>query len=112
MLAEQSSHIFAAELAGAAVHSGLVQRSIESPCGRFTGERARAKLRDWGSFHSPRTALLALEDTQQTPVSAAPCDRLGSWLRPACVRWITTASGSARITRQPGSWQRPWMAQA
>jgi threonine aldolase len=30
VLAEESSHVFGAELAGAAVHSGLAQRSIES----------------------------------------------------------------------------------
>jgi threonine aldolase len=63
VLAEDSSHLFAAELAGAAVHSGLAQRSIESSSGRFTAEQVRAKLRDWGRFHTPRTTVLALEDT-------------------------------------------------
>jgi threonine aldolase len=63
LLAEESSHVFAAELAGAAVHSGLAQRSIESPSGRFSGDQVRAKLRDWGNFHTPRTTLLVLEDT-------------------------------------------------
>jgi threonine aldolase len=63
LLAEESSHVFAAELGGAAVHSGLAQRAIESPSGRFTGDQVRAKLRDWGRFHTPRTTLLVLEDT-------------------------------------------------
>lgn len=63
MLAEESSHLFAAELAGAAVHSGLATRSIEAPSGRFTAEQVRAKLRDWGRFHTPPTTLLAIEDT-------------------------------------------------
>jgi threonine aldolase len=63
MLAEESSHLFAAELAGAAVHSGVATRGIEAPSGRFTAQQVRAKLRDWGRFHTPRTTLLALEDT-------------------------------------------------
>jgi threonine aldolase len=63
MLAEESSHLFAAELAGAAVHSGVATRCIEAPGGRFTAEQVRAKLRDWGRFHTPRTTLLAVEDT-------------------------------------------------
>jgi threonine aldolase len=63
ILAEESSHIFAAELGGAAVHSGLAQRAITSETGRFSGDQVTARLRDWGRFHTPRTTLLALEDT-------------------------------------------------
>jgi threonine aldolase len=63
VLAEESSHLFAAELGGAAVHSGLSTRSIEAPSGRFTAEQVRAKLRDWGRSHTPRTTVLAVEDT-------------------------------------------------
>jgi threonine aldolase len=58
LLAEESSHIVGAELGGPAVHSGLAQRSIESESGRFTPAQVRAKLRDWGSFHTPATTLL------------------------------------------------------
>jgi threonine aldolase len=63
LLAEESSHVIAAELAGAAVHSGVAQRSLESANGRFTPDQVRGKLRDWGSFHTPKTTLLILEDT-------------------------------------------------
>ncbi|HEY1566574.1 MAG TPA: GntG family PLP-dependent aldolase [Solirubrobacteraceae bacterium] len=63
ILAEESSHLFAAELGGAAVHSGLSTRPIEASSGRFTAQQVRAKLRDWGRFHTPRTTLLAVEDT-------------------------------------------------
>jgi threonine aldolase len=63
MLADESSHLFAAELAGAAVHSGVATRGIEAPSGRFTAEQVRAKLRDWGHYHTPKTTLLAVEDT-------------------------------------------------
>ena len=63
MLAEESSHLFAAELGGVAVHSGVSTRSIAAPSGRFTPEQVRAKLRDWGRFHTPPTTLLAVEDT-------------------------------------------------
>jgi threonine aldolase len=66
VLAEEASHVFGAELGGAAVHSGLAQRSIESETGRFTPEQVRAKLRDWGSFHTPATALLVVEDTHNS----------------------------------------------
>jgi threonine aldolase len=66
VLAEESSHVFGAELAGAAVHSGLAQRSIESENGRFTPEQVRAKLRDWGSFHTPPTSVLVVEDTHNS----------------------------------------------
>jgi threonine aldolase len=66
LLAEESSHIFGAELGGAAVHSGLAQRSIESENGRFAPEQVRAKLRDWGSFHTPATTVIALEDTHNS----------------------------------------------
>ena len=55
LLAEESSHVFGAELAGAAVHSGLAQRAIESEDGRFTPAQVRAKIRDWGSHHTPTT---------------------------------------------------------
>jgi threonine aldolase len=63
VLAEESSHLFAAELGGAAVHSGLAQRSIVSASGRFSGDDVRGRLRDWGRFHTPRTTVVALEDT-------------------------------------------------
>jgi threonine aldolase len=66
LLAEESSHVFGAELGGAAVHSGLAQRSIESENGRFTPEELRAKLRDWGSFHTPATTLVVVEDTHNS----------------------------------------------
>ncbi len=66
VLAEESSHLFGAELGGAAVHSGLAQRSIESENGRFTAEQVRGKLRDWGSNHTPATTVLAVEDTHNS----------------------------------------------
>jgi threonine aldolase len=66
LLAEESSHIVGAELGGPAVHSGLAQRSIESETGRFTPAQVRAKLRDWGSFHTPATTLLVVEDTHNS----------------------------------------------
>jgi threonine aldolase len=66
VLAEDSSHIFGAELGGAAVHSGLAQRSIVSEDGRFTPDQIRGKLRDWGSFHTPATTVLVVEDTHNS----------------------------------------------
>ena len=63
ILAEEGAHVFSAEQGGLAVHSGLAQRPIEAPSGRFTAEQVRAKLRDWGRFHTPRATVLAVEDT-------------------------------------------------
>src|SRR5205814_10287830 len=33
---------------------------------RFTPEQVRAKLRDWGSFHTPATTVLVVEDTHNS----------------------------------------------
>ena len=66
VLAEEASHIFGAELAGAAVHSGLAHRPIESENGRFRPEQVRAKIRDWGSHHTPATTVLVVEDTHNS----------------------------------------------
>src|SRR2546422_11441711 len=49
VLAEESSHVFGAELAGAAVHSGLAHRPIRSENGRLTPEPVGAKNRHSGS---------------------------------------------------------------
>jgi threonine aldolase len=45
------------------VHSGLAQRPIDAPSGRFTADQVSAKLRDWGRFHTPRATVLSVEDT-------------------------------------------------
>ena len=66
VLAEESSHVFGAELAGAAVHSGLAHRPIESENGRFTPDQVRTKIRDWGSHHTPATTVLVVEDTHNS----------------------------------------------
>jgi threonine aldolase len=66
VLAEEASHVFGAELGGAAVHSGLAHRPIESENGRFTPEQVRAKIRDWGSHHTPATTVLVVEDTHNS----------------------------------------------
>jgi threonine aldolase len=63
MLAEDGAHVFSAEQGGVAVHSGLAQRPIEAPSGRFTADQVRAKLRDWGALHTPRATVLSIEDT-------------------------------------------------
>jgi threonine aldolase len=66
VLAEESSHVFGAELGGAAVHSGLAHRAIESETGRFTPDQVRAKIRDWGSHHTPATTVVVVEDTHNS----------------------------------------------
>jgi threonine aldolase len=63
ILAEEGAHVFSAEQGGVAVHSGLAQRPIEAPSGRFTATQVRSKLRDWGRFHTPTATVLSVEDT-------------------------------------------------
>jgi threonine aldolase len=63
ILAEEGAHVFSAEQGGLAVHSGLAQRPIDAPSGRFTAAQVRAKLRDWGRFHTPQATVLSVEDT-------------------------------------------------
>lgn len=63
ILAEEGAHVFCAEQGGVAVHSGLAQRPIDAPSGRFTADQVRAKLRDWGRFHTPQSTVLSIEDT-------------------------------------------------
>ena len=70
MLAEESSHLFAAELAGAAVHSGLATRSIEAPSGRFTAEQVRAQAARLGPLPHARRRRCWQSRTPITPPAA------------------------------------------
>ncbi|MDX6476627.1 MAG: threonine aldolase, partial [Gaiellaceae bacterium] len=54
------------ELGGAAMHSGLQTRGLPGFRGRLSPEQLRATMRADGTFHTPRTSVLALENPHNT----------------------------------------------
>ncbi|MBA3843925.1 MAG: threonine aldolase family protein, partial [Actinobacteria bacterium] len=63
LVVEQNAHIMISELGGAAFHSGLQTRGVPGHLGRISSEQLRATMHADGSFHTPRTSVLALENT-------------------------------------------------
>ena len=63
LVIEQNAHIMISELGGAAYHSGLQTRGVPGRLGRFTVEQLLETMHVDGNFHTPRTAVLALENT-------------------------------------------------
>ena len=51
------------ELGGAAMHGGLQTRGLPGTHGRLSPEQIRATMHEDGSFHTPRTSVVALENT-------------------------------------------------
>jgi threonine aldolase len=66
LVVEETAHIMVAELGGAAMHSGLQTRGLPGDRGRLTMDQLRATMHADGSFHTPRTSVLALENTHNT----------------------------------------------
>jgi threonine aldolase len=88
LIAEEESHILISELGGAAVFAGLMTRPIASPNGRFTADDVRAKARVGDLGHTPRTRVVAIENThnssggrvwprEEIETAAAVCRELG-----------------------------------
>jgi threonine aldolase len=76
LLVEESAHIVVAELGGAARHSGLQLRLLRGERGRLSPAQVRDAYRR-GSFHTPPTRILALENTHNVAGGAAwPLDEL------------------------------------
>jgi threonine aldolase len=63
LVVEQNAHIMISELGGAAFHSGMQTRGVPGQLGRISREQLRATMHADGSFHTPRTSVLALENT-------------------------------------------------
>src|SRR6476659_1977278 len=57
VVVEETAHIVVSELGGAAAHGGRGDR------GRISSEQIRATMHEDGSFHTPRTLVVALENT-------------------------------------------------
>jgi threonine aldolase len=77
LVVEENAHIMVSELAGAAAFSGLQTRGVVGFRGRISPEQIRASTHADGSFHTPRTSIVALEDTHNTAGGAVwPLDEL------------------------------------
>jgi len=63
LVVEETAHIMVSELGGAAMNGGLQTRGLAGVHGRLSPEQIRATMHEDGSFHTPRTSVVALENT-------------------------------------------------
>jgi threonine aldolase len=68
LVVEERAHIMVSELGGAALHSGLQTRGLPGHRGRFTSAQVRATVNPYteGDLWTPRTSVLAVENTHNT----------------------------------------------
>jgi threonine aldolase len=111
VIAEESSHLLIAELGGPAIFAGLITRPIRGRAGRFTANEVRAMSRSGDASHTPRTAVVSIENTHNSsggrvwPLAqieelAAACRELGLGLHLDGARLMNAAvaSGEAPAT--------------
>jgi threonine aldolase len=97
LLVEESAHIVVAELGGAARHSGLQLRMLPGACGRLTPEQVRGAYRR-GSFHTPPTGIVALENTHNVAGGAVwPLDELDATVAAARELGLAVHLDGARL---------------
>src|SRR3954454_23900322 len=78
LVVEETAHIMVHELGGAAMHSGLQTRALPGVRGQLTPDQLRATMRADGTFHTPRTSGLAIENPHNTHRRTGwPIDELG-----------------------------------
>jgi threonine aldolase len=63
VVVEETAHIVVSELGGAAANGGLQVHGVPGAEGRITSQQIRATMHQDGSFHTPRTSVVALENT-------------------------------------------------
>jgi threonine aldolase len=91
LVAEESAHILVHELGGAAYHSGLQTRGYPGRLGRLTPTQIEASMVSDSIFHTPRTSVVAIENTHNTaggtvwPLDelhavVTTCRKLGLWI--------------------------------
>ena len=79
LIVEETAHIMVAELAGAAMHSGLQTRGLPGYRGRLAPAQVRAAARRSDGFHIPRASIVALEDTHNSAGGTVwPLDELAA----------------------------------
>src|SRR4051794_859051 len=63
LVVEERAHIMVSELGGAALNAGLQTRGLRGHLGRLSPEQIRETMHADGSFHTPRTSVVAVENT-------------------------------------------------
>jgi threonine aldolase len=63
VVVEETAHIVVSELGGAAANGGLQVHGVRGDRGRISSEQIRETMHEDGSFHTPRTSVVALENT-------------------------------------------------
>ena len=66
LVVESRAHIMVSELGGAAAQAGLQTRGLPGHLGRLSPDQITASMHADGSFHTPRTSVVALENTHNT----------------------------------------------
>src|SRR3954464_15690449 len=66
LLVEERAHIMVSELGGAAMHAGLQTRGLHGVRGRLSPEQLHAAAWTEGDYWTPRTSVVALENTHNT----------------------------------------------
>jgi len=96
-IVEEGAHIVVSELAGAAFHGGLQTRALPGHMGRISPEQIRAVVRP-ASFHTPRTSVLALENTHNTSGGCVwPVEELGAAVETARELGLNVHLDGARL---------------
>ncbi len=98
LVVEETAHIMVSELGGAAAFSGLQTRGLPGHRGRLTPEQVRATTHADGSFHTPRTSVVALENTHNTAGGTVwPLDELRAVVETARELQIRVHLDGARL---------------
>jgi threonine aldolase len=84
LIVEETAHIMVAELAGAAMHSGLQTRGLPGHRGRLSAGQVTAAARPSDGFHIPRASIVALENTHNSAGGTVwPLEELGAVVQAA-----------------------------
>jgi threonine aldolase len=98
LVVEETAHIMVSELGGAAAFSGLQTRGLPGFRGRLSPEQLRATTHADGSFHTPRTSVVALENTHNTAGGTVwPLDELSAVVEVARELQINAHLDGARL---------------
>jgi threonine aldolase len=97
LIVEEGAHVVVSELGGAARFSGLQLRMLRGDRGVLAPEQIRSAYRA-GSFHTPPTGVLALENTHNTAGGAVwPLDALDAAVATARELGVAVHLDGARL---------------
>ncbi len=98
LVVEETAHIMVSELGGAAAFSGLQTRGLPGFRGRLSPDQLRGTTHADGSFHTPRTSVVALENTHNTAGGTVwPLDELRAVVEVARELQINAHLDGARL---------------